>query len=104
MLRISTCLKFCSLGKDLLTLFQRSPGFYVCSTRLLKTVREKEKLLVTSNLSFPYSVFYSFGKLSAIFIKLKSIVCRPFQFRKSLKFVVLERVDNMQYINCLNLS
>ena len=43
-----------------LTLSQTSPGFYVCSTSLLKTLWEKEKLLVTSNVSFSYSVCYPF--------------------------------------------
>ena len=33
----------------------------VCSTTLLKTLGEKEKLLVTSNFSFSLSVFYSYG-------------------------------------------
>ena len=37
---------------------------------LLKTLWEKEKLLVTSNFSFSRSVFYSFGELSAIFKKI----------------------------------
>ena len=39
----------------------------VCSTSYLKTLREKEKLLVTSNFSFSHSVFYLFRDLSAIF-------------------------------------
>ena len=44
-----------------LTLSQTSPGFLcICSTSLLKTLWEKEKLLVTSNLSFSCSVFYQF--------------------------------------------
>ena len=41
---------------------------------------EKEKLLVTSNFSFTYSVFYPFRELSAIFIKFKIVVCKLFQF------------------------
>ena len=52
----------------------------VCSTSLLKTLWEKEKLLVTSNFSFSHSVFYPFRKLSAILIKLKIVVCKLFQF------------------------
>ena len=41
--------------------FPNKPWFLrVCSTCLLKTLREKEKLLVTSNFSFSHSVFYSF--------------------------------------------
>ena len=54
--------------------------FSVCSTSLLKTLWEKEKLLVTSNFSFSHSVFYSFRELSAIVIKFKIIVCKLFQF------------------------
>ena len=52
----------------------------VCSTSLLKTLWEKEKLLVTSNFSFSHSVFYPFGELSAICIKLKIVLCKLFQF------------------------
>ena len=39
----------------------------VCSTSLLKTLLEKEKLLVTSNFFFSHSVFYPFGELYANF-------------------------------------
>ena len=64
-----------------LTLSQTSPGFLcVCRASLLKTQWEKDKLLVTSNLSFFHSVFYPFGKLSAIFVKFEIVVCKPFQF------------------------
>ena len=52
----------------------------LCNTSLLKTLWEKEKLHVTSNFSFSHSVFYPFGKLSAIFVKLKIVVCKPFEF------------------------
>ena len=45
-------------------LFPKKPWFLrVCNTSLLKTLWEKEKLLVTSNFSFSHSVFYPFGKL-----------------------------------------
>ena len=61
--------------------FQNKPLFLrVCSRSLLKTLREKEKLLVTSNFSFSHSVFYPFGDLSAIFIKFENVVCKLFQF------------------------
>ena len=43
----------------------------VCSTSLLKTLWVKEKLLVTSNFSFSYSVFYLLG-----------VVCKLFEFGK----------------------
>ena len=52
----------------------------VCSASLLKTLWEKEKLLVTSNFSFSHSVFYCFGELSAIFIKFEIVFCKLFQF------------------------
>ena len=52
----------------------------VCSAGLLKTLWEKEKLLAASNFSFSHNVFYHFGKLSAIFIKFRIIVCKFFEF------------------------
>ena len=47
---------------------------------LLKTLWEKEKLLVTSNFSFTHSVFYTFREPCDIFIKFKIVVCKLFQF------------------------
>ena len=42
--------------------FPNKPWFLrVCSTSLLKTLWEKEKLLVTSNFSFSHRVFHPFG-------------------------------------------
>ena len=49
----------------------------VLSISLLKTLWEKEKLLVTSNLSFSHSVSNPFGKLSGIFIQFESVFRRP---------------------------
>ena len=50
--------------------FPSKPWFLsVCGTSLLKTLREMEKLLVASNISFFHSVFYSFGELSAVLTK-----------------------------------
>ena len=57
-------------------------------TSILKTLWQKEKLLVTSNFSFSQSVFNPFGLLSAIFIKFEIVVCKPFWVWKSLKFVI----------------
>ena len=52
--------------------FQNKPLFLcVCSSSLLKTLWQKEKLLVMSNFSF-HGVFYPFGEISAIFIELSS--------------------------------
>ena len=47
----------------------------VCCRSLLKTLWEKEKLLVTSNFSFSYSVLYPFGELYTISIKFETVVC-----------------------------
>ena len=65
--------------QDNLTLSQTSPGFYVSAVRVS----------LTSNFSFSHSVFYLFGELSTIFIKLKIVVCKLFQFGrlKNLSFV-----------------
>ena len=52
----------------------------VCSTSLLKTLWEKEKLLITSNFSFSHRVCYPFEELSAIFIQFEIAVCKLFQF------------------------
>ena len=63
------------------TLSQTSPGFLrVCCTSILKTLLEKEKLLVTSNFSFSRSVLYQSRYLSAIFIRFETVVCKLFQF------------------------
>ena len=61
--------------------FPNKPWFLcVCSTSLLKTLWEKKKLLVMSNFSFSHNVFYPFGELCTIFIKLVIVVCKLFQF------------------------
>ena len=73
--------------------FQNKPWFLrVCSTSLLKTLWEKEKLLMMSNFSFSHSVFYPFGELAAIFTKFKPCWLQTLSIWKSLKFVVWERV------------
>ena len=94
----------CNCSSLLLVLFNQNttsfnpipnkPWFLsVSSTRLLKTLWVKEKLLVTSNFSFAQSVFYSFGELLAIFVKFKSMQTRL--VRKSLKRIVWERVKTI---------
>ena len=56
--------------------FPNKPWFLrVCSTSILKTLWEKEKLLISSNFSFSHSVFYLFEELSVIFINFKSVAC-----------------------------
>ena len=44
-------------------------GHSVCCAGLLKTLWEKEKLLVKSNFSFSHSVFYPLVDISAVFTK-----------------------------------
>ena len=61
--------KFHVLIKSVFNPFPNKPWFLrVCSTSLLKTLWEKEKLLVTSNFSFSHIVFYPLGEFSLIFI------------------------------------
>ena len=81
--------------------FPHKPLFLcVRSTGPLKTLWEKEKLLVTSNFSFAHSVFYPFGELSVHFIKFEVVVCKLFQFKrvkkKKKKIDVWERVKNIE--------
>ena len=65
----------------LLNPFPNKPLFLCfCSTCVMKTLWEKEKLLITSNFSFPHSVFYPFKQLSAIFFKFKIVFCNLLQF------------------------
>ena len=61
--------------------FPNKPWFLrVYSICFLKTMWEKEKLLVMSNFSFSCIVFYPFRELSAIFIKFEIVICKFFQF------------------------
>ena len=63
-----------------ITPFPNKPWFLrVCSTSLLQTLWEKEKLLVTSHFSFSHSVFYLFEELSAIIAKFEIVVCKLFK-------------------------
>ena len=74
--------------RRLLTLSQTS----VCSTSLLKTLRKKEKLLVTSNFSFSHSDFYPFWRTFRHFRFTKDYRLQVLSIWKGLKFVVWERV------------
>ena len=72
--------------------FPNKPWFLrVCRTSLLKTLWEKEKLLVTSNFSFSHSVFYPKRTLCH-FHQLQNCRLQPLSVWKSLKFVVWEKV------------
>ena len=76
LLKVIKTLRLCDeeLHKEgsniLINPFPNKPWFlHVCSTSLLKTLWEKEKLLVTSNFSFSHSAFKPFREHSAISIK-----------------------------------
>ena len=68
-------------GENAVNPFPKKPCFLkVCNKSILKTLWEKEKLLVTSNFSFSHSVFYPFGELFVIVIQFEIVVCKLFQF------------------------
>ena len=61
--------------------FPNKPWFLrVCSTSILKTLWEKEKLLIMRNFSFSYCVFYPFWEFSALFIEFEIVIGNLFQF------------------------
>ena len=72
--------------------FPNKPWFlHVCSSSLLKTLWENEKLLITSNFSF--SPLCAYKELSAIFIPFKIVICKLFEFG---------RVENLSFGKGLN--
>ena len=72
----------------LYTFRKQAQGFYVCAAQAFwKHCGKKEQFLAISNFFFSHSVFYPFGELSVIFIELKIVVCKLFQFGR-VKFVV----------------
>ena len=73
--------------------FPNKPWFlHVCSTSLLKTLWEKEKLLVKSSFSFSHSVFLHVWILFCCFHQIWNCRLQTLSVWKSLKFVVWERV------------
>ena len=63
--------------------FPHEPLFLrVRSKSLLKTLWEKEKLLVTSKFSSSHRVFYPFREPTAILVTSEIVVCKLFEFRK----------------------
>ena len=75
--------------------FPNKLGFlHVCRTNLLKTLWEKEKLLVTNNFSFSNSVFYPFEELSAIFVKFEIVICKLLQFGRVLNLLSVNPFPN----------
>ena len=73
-----------------------------CSTSLLKTLWEKEKLLVTSNFSFSHNIFYPLGEVPQFFMKFKTVVWKLFQFGKVLNLSFgkgLRKIKKILYEN-----
>ena len=70
----------------------------VCSISLLKTLWEKEKLLVTSNFSFSHSVFYPFWRTLCHSHQTKICRLQTLSVWKGVKFVVWERVNSASQI------
>ena len=72
---------------DFLSLSQTNPGFYI----FLKTLWEKEKLLVTSNFPFSHSVLYPFREFPTIFIKFETVIRKHFQFGRVTNLFLAHR-------------
>ena len=87
------------MSDSVLNPFPNKPWFLcVVSASLLKTLWDKEKLLVMSNFSFSHSVFYPFGEFSNIFIKFENVVCKLFQFRRVLNLLFGKRLNSQRKI------
>ena len=87
------CVEIFFVLKKYLTFFPNKPWFLrVCTQSLLKTLWEKEKLLVTSNFSFSHSVSTLFENFLPFSSNLKLVSSNSFSSEES-KFVVWERVN-----------
>ena len=78
--------------------FPNKPWFlHVYGTSLLKTLWEKEKMLVTSIFSFSNSVFYSIKEINHQLSNTEFTVCKCFQFGNVQNSVVWERVKVLNH-------
>ena len=69
---------------------------HISTKQLLKTLREKEKLLVTSNFSFSHNVFYSIKVLTSyIYFLLKWLVVLGFNATLTAKVISWRSVRHM---------
>ena len=59
----------------------------------LKTLKEKEKMLVTSIFSFSNNVFYPSQYKFQLFSHIYFVICKFFQFGPVKKFVICYRVN-----------
>ena len=79
--------------------FPNKPWFLcVCSTRLLKTLWEKEKLLEMSNFSFSHNVFYPCEKLSARIVEFETVVCKLFLFGRIENLSCGKGLNQLEYL------
>ena len=86
------------------TLSQTSPGFYMSVVGVLKTLWEKEKLLIGSNFSFSHSVFYLFGELCH-FQHVQNCHLQTLSVWNSLKFGVWKRINPLCFLSlCTSVS
>ena len=77
--------------------FANKPWFsHVCYTSLLKTLQEKEKLLITSNFSFS-QCFVPFWEISCHFHQVQNCLLQTLSVWKSQKFIVWERVNSLSH-------
>ena len=78
--------------------FPNKPWFLrVCSTNLLKTLREKEKPLVTSNFSFFLNVFLPIWRTFRHFHQTQNCRLQTLSVWKSLKCFVWKGLRHYQY-------
>ena len=74
----------------------KSLFLHVCSTSLLKTLCEKEKLLLTSNFSNTHSVLFPFYRPLYHFHQFQNCCRQILSVWKILNSVVLERVYQLR--------
>ena len=105
-LKIVVCklLQFWRVERDVLPRFNPFPNkpwfLCVCCTSVLKTLGEKEKLLITSNLSFSPSVFYMFREVYSQFAQshfAQNFPVSPFFFSP---FPTWPFSHSAQYLSC----
>ena len=72
----------------------------VCSTSLLKTMLEKEKLLVMSNFSFFHSLFYLFREFSVLAIKFEIVVSKLLQLGRAYNLSFGKGLKRFQQVIC----
>ena len=79
--------------------FPNKPWFLrVCGICLLKTLWEKEKLLVTSNFSLSHCVFNPISRTLSHFYQIQNGRLQTLSVWKGLTFVVWERVKYIKHI------